>query len=163
MDPRLIAPAQTLRLNTKLFRNCLHGMTGEQAERRPEGFGNNALWVASHMTKARFGLLKRLGAERANPLPRGIVDAKGIDDVTEWPTLDAVRTAWTEASHAIRDRLEGMTAAQLDAPVDVRFPVFEQTTFALIVFMTLHDTYHVGQLSTLRKLVGLPGMSFADP
>ncbi len=160
MDPRVIAPAQTLRLNTKLFRNCLDGMTQQQAEARPDGFGNSALWVAAHLVKARHGMLRWLGAERANPLPAGLVAAKGITDVTAWPALDEVRAAWTHVSHALRDRLATVSAADLDAPVDVRFPVFEQTAFALIVFMVMHDTYHVGQLSVLRKLAGLPGMSF---
>ena len=160
MDPRIIAPAETLRLNTKLFRNCLADMTQEQAEARPDGFRNSALWVAAHLAKARYGLLKRLGAERANPLPAGLVAAKGITEVTAWPALDEVRAAWTDVSHALRDRLATLTAAELDAAVDVRFPVFEQTTFAVIAFMVLHDTYHVGQLAVLRKLAGLPGMSF---
>ncbi len=160
MDPRIIAPAETLRVNTKLFRNCLADMTQAQAEARPDGFGNSALWVAAHLVKARHGLLKRLGAERPNPLPAELVAARGITDVTAWPALDEVRAAWTDVSHALRDRMAALTPAELDAAVDVRFPVFEQTTFALIVFMVMHDTYHVGQLSTLRKLAGLPGMSF---
>lgn len=160
MDPRIVAPAEALRLNTKLFRNCLADMTQAQAEARPDGFGNNALWVAAHMVKARYGMLKWLGAERANPLPAELVAARGITDVTAWPALDDVRAAWTDVSRALRDRLAAITSPELDAAVEVRFPVFEQTTFALLAFMTLHDTYHVGQLSVLRKLAGLPGMSF---
>lgn len=160
MDPRVIAPAETLRLNTKLLRNCLADMTQAQAEARPDGFGNSALWVAAHLVKARHGMLKWLGAERANPLPAGLVAAKGITDVTAWPALDEVLAAWTDVSHALRDRLAAITSAELDAAVDVRFPVFEQTVFAVVVFMVMHDSYHVGQLSVLRKLAGLPGMSF---
>jgi uncharacterized damage-inducible protein DinB len=160
MDPRVIAPAEILRVNTKLFRNCLAGMTQQQAESRPDGFGNSALWVAAHMAKARYGLLARMGAARANPLPAGLVNAKGILDVSAWPPLADVLAAWTDASHALRDRLAEVTAAELDAAVDVRFPVFEQTVFAVLVFMTQHDSYHLGQLSALRKLAGLPGMSY---
>ncbi len=163
MDPRAVAPAEILRINTKLFRNCLHGMSQAQAEARPSGETNSALWVAAHMVKARYGLLKWLGAERPNPLPAGLMTAKSIDEVNAWPPVADVLAAWTEASHALRDRLAAMTAAQLSTPVEVRFPVFEQTTFALLTFMVQHDTYHLGQLSALRKLAGLPGMSYTDP
>ena len=163
MDPRAVAPAEILRINTKLFRNCLHGMTQEQAQARPSGETNSALWVAAHMVKARYGLLKWLGAERRNPLPGTLLTARSIDDVREWPALPDVLAAWTDASHALRDRLAAMTAAQLSTPVEVRFPVFEQTTFALLVFMVQHDSYHLGQLSVLRKLAGLPGMSYTEP
>jgi uncharacterized damage-inducible protein DinB len=160
MDPRAIAPAETLRLNTTLFRNCLDGMTQAQAEARPARFGNSALWVAAHMVKSRHGLLKRLGGDRPNPLPAGLINAKGIDDVTAWPAVADVRSAWTDVSHALRDRLAAVTPADLDAPVEVRFPVFEQTVYGVLVFLVQHDSYHLGQLSTLRKLAGLPGMSY---
>ena len=163
MDPRAVAPAEILRSNTKLFRNCLHGMTQQQAEGRAPSEANSALWVAAHMVKARYGLLKWLGAERPNPLPAALMAAKSIDDVHAWPPVADVLAAWADASHALRDRLAAMTAAQLSTPVDVRFPVFEQTTFALLTFMVQHDTYHLGQLSMLRKIAGLPGMSYTDP
>ena len=163
MDPRAVAPAEILRINTKLFRNCLHGMSQAQAEGRPSGETNSALWVAAHMVKARYGLLKWLGAERPNPLPAALLAARSIDEVRDWPPVADVVAAWTEASHALRDRLAAMTAGQLSTPVDVRFPVFEQTTFALLTFMVQHDSYHLGQLSVLRKLAGLPGMSYTEP
>ena len=131
-----------------------------QAEARPDGFGNSALWVAAHLVRARHGLLARLGAELPNPLPAELVNAKGIADVTAWPALDEVRAAWTGVSHALRDRLDAVTPAELAAAIDVRFPVFEQTVYGALVFLVQHDSYHIGQLSVLRKLVGLPGMSF---
>jgi uncharacterized damage-inducible protein DinB len=163
MDPRAVAPAEILRINTKLFRNCLHGMTQEQVERRVSSDTNNPAWVAAHMVKGRYGLLKWLGAERPNPLPAALVAAKSIDDVRAWPAVPDILAAWADASHGLRDRLAAMSAAQLSAAVEVRFPVFEQTVFALLTFMVQHDSYHLGQLSVLRKLAGLPGMSYTDP
>ncbi len=163
MDPRVVAPAETLRINTKLFRNCLHGMTQAQAEARPADGGNSALWVAAHMVKARYGLLKRFGAERPNPLPAELMNAKGIDEVKAWPAVADVLAAWTDASRGLRDRLPQLTPQQWDEPVDVRFPAFEQTQFGVLVFMVQHDSYHLGQLSMLRKVLGMPGMSYSDP
>lgn len=163
MDPRVIAPAETLRINTKLFRNCLHGMSQAQAESRPADGTNSALWVAAHMVKARYGLLKRFGDERPNPLPADLMSAKRIDDVAAWPPLSDVLAAWTDVSHGLRDRVASLTAAELDAPVEVRYPVFEQTQLGVLIFLVQHDTYHLGQLSMLRKVAGLPGMSYTDP
>lgn len=159
----MIAPAETFRLNTKLYRNCLHGMTQQQAEARPGEETNNALWIASHMAKSRYVLLKRLGAERTNPLPAYLMAAKRIDDVASWPAISQVLSAWTDASHGLRDRLAQLTAAELDAKVEVKFPVFEQTEYGVLVFLAQHDSYHLGQLSMLRKVLGLPGMSYTNP
>jgi hypothetical protein len=67
MDPRIVPLGEILRLNTELFRNCLDGLTGEQASARPSLATNSAAFVAAHVADARFSLLAILGAERPNP------------------------------------------------------------------------------------------------
>ncbi|HEY5219275.1 MAG TPA: DinB family protein [Gemmatimonadaceae bacterium] len=157
----MIAPLEILRLNSRLLRNCLQGMTDEQSLGRPDDRANSAIWVAVHMTRSRYGLLKRLGVELANPLPPHVIAAKSIDEVTEWPPVADVVSAWNAAARALESRISAVTAAELDAPVDVKFPVHEQTNFGALVFLTQHDAYHLGQLSLLRKQAGLPAMSYA--
>ncbi|HVB31458.1 MAG TPA: DinB family protein [Gemmatimonadaceae bacterium] len=163
MDPRVIAPSSILRLNTTLYRNCLHGMTAEQAQARPADHANSAAFVALHLVQSRYFLLKLLGAETANPLPADLAAARSIDDVKQWPAHADLEAAWTTASHALRDRLAAMTAEELDAAVTVRFPAPEQTVFGALTFLVQHDSYHLGQLSLLRKQAGLPAMSYGTP
>ncbi|MGQ0703632.1 MAG: DinB family protein [Gemmatimonadales bacterium] len=160
MDPRVTPLADILRLNTRLFRNCLQDLTDEQARMRPSPTTNSAAFVAAHLAESRYFLLKLLGAERPSPLDRYLSGWKSIEQIQEWPTLAQVRDAWTEASHALRDRLDAMTAAELDAPNPTRFPVREQTVLGVLGFLVQHESYHVGQLSLLRKYVGLPAMSY---
>ena len=109
MDNRVAPLAEILRLNTTLFRNCLDGLTDEQAATRPAGATNNAAFVAAHL---------------------------------------------------LRDRLAALTPADLDAPSDARFPLFNGTRLGTLTFLVQHDSYHVGQLSLLRKYCGLPAMRF---
>ena len=160
MDPRIAPLADTLRLNTRLFRNCLDGLTEEQARARPAATANSAAFVAAHLAESRFFLLKILGAERPNPLDRYLKGRKGLDEIEEWPSLPQIQTAWTEASHSLRDRLAAMTAAELDAPNQTRFPVSEMTVLGVLAFLVQHDSYHLGQLSLLRKCTGLPAMKY---
>lgn len=159
MDPRVVALADILRLNTKLFRNCLDGLTDEQAVVRPSATTNSAAFIAGHVADARFFLLKVLGDERSSPLAPYLENARGIDDVARCPPLAETRAAWTAASHAIRDRLEVLTAADLDAGVSMRFPG-QQTVLGILTFLVQHDSYHVGQLAFLRKYAGLPAMRY---
>lgn len=158
MDPRVAGLADMLRLNTKLFRNCLEGMTEEQARTRPSDSGNHAAFVALHVADSRFFLLRALGDETPNPLAPFVEGMRTLEDVTVWPTLDEIRSAWTAASHALRARLESLTAAGLDTAPAVRAP--GDSTFEALTFMVQHDSYHVGQLSLLRSQVGLPAMSY---
>lgn len=163
MDPRVIAPAEILRLNTKLYRNCLHGMTAAQAQARPADHANSAAFVALHLVDSRYFLLKLLGADATNPLPAELATARSIDDVKQWPAHADLEAAWTAASHALRDQLTAMTADQLNAAVTVRFPAPEQTVFGALTFLVQHESYHLGQLSLLRKQAGLPAMSYTNP
>jgi hypothetical protein len=81
MDPRIAPLTEILRLNTRLFRNCLDGITDEKAALRPSASTNSATFVAAHVAEARFYLLKMLGAERPNPIAAYLEGARGIDDV----------------------------------------------------------------------------------
>ena len=53
MESRVAPLAEILRLNTVLFRNCLDGLSDEQAAMRPSGATNNAAFVAAHLTSSR--------------------------------------------------------------------------------------------------------------
>ena len=159
MDARVIALAEVLRLNTKLFRNCLDGLTDEQAAVRPSPETNSAAFIAAHLADSRYFILKVLGDARPSPLGPYLKGAKGIDDVKQCPPLAETLAAWTAASHAIRDRLATLTATELDASVTIRLPA-EQTVLGVLAFLVQHDSYHIGQLSLLRKYVGLPAMAY---
>lgn len=160
MDPRVAPLSDILRLNTKLFRNCLDGMSDEQANVRPAA-GNSAVFVAAHVADSRFFLLKVLGADLANPLAPYLAKAKCIDDVKQFPALSEIHSAWTAASHALRGRLDSISPSEWDERCGQRFPAADQTLIGALTFLVQHDSYHVGQLALLRRQAGLPGMSYA--
>jgi uncharacterized damage-inducible protein DinB len=159
MDARVVALAEVLRLNTKLFRNCLDGLTDEQAAVRPSPGTNSAAFIAAHVADSRYFILKVIGDARPSPLGPYLKGAKGIDDVKQCPPLAETLAAWTAASHAIRDRLAALTADELDASLTTRLPAV-QTVLGVLAFLVQHDSYHIGQLSLLRKYVGLPAMAY---
>lgn len=68
MDPRIAALSEIIGLNTRLFHNCLEGVTDEKAATRPSASTNSAAFVAAHVAEARFFLLKMLGAEQQSPI-----------------------------------------------------------------------------------------------
>ena len=162
MDSRIAPLTEILRLNTKLFRNCLDGVTDEKAAMRPSASTNSAAYIAVHVAESRFFLLKMLGAEQASPLAGYLDGVRGIDDVKRFPAVADIQRAWTTASHALRDRLDTMTAAELDASIASPFPlpISDPTTLSLLTFFVQHDSYHIGQLALLRKHAGLPAMHY---
>jgi uncharacterized damage-inducible protein DinB len=160
MDSRVAPLAEILRLNTTLFRNCLDGLSDEHAAARPSGATNNAAFVAAHLTNSRFYLLKLLGVPEPDPLAPYLDGRKSLDDLKTLPPLSEIQAAWTKAAHLLRDRLAALAPAELDGASDARFPLFNGTLLATLTFLVQHDSYHVGQLSLLRKYCGLPAMRF---
>jgi uncharacterized damage-inducible protein DinB len=160
MDNRIAPLAEILRLNTTLFRNCLDGLSDEQAAARPSGATNNAAFVAAHLTNSRFYLLKALGVEEPDPLAPYLDGRKSLDELETLPPLGEIQAAWTKAARLLRDRLAALTPADLDGPSGAKFPLFNGTLLATLTFLVQHDSYHVGQLSLLRKYCGLPAVRF---
>ena len=161
MDPRVAPLADILRLNTKLFRNCLDGLADATARLRPSPTANSAAFVAAHVADSRFFLLRVVGgSQEKGPLAKWLDGAKGIDDLKELPPLADVQAAWTAASHALRTQLDALTAQALDGPPSARFPAGGATMLSALTFLVQHDSYHVGQLALLRKQSGLPAMRY---
>ncbi len=162
MDPRIGPLTEILQLNTRLFRNCLDGMTDEQAGLRPSLATNSASFVAAHVAQARFFLLEMFGAGQPSPIAAYLEGAQGIDDVKMLPPLSEIQCAWTDASCSLCDRLDTMTTAELDSPIACPFPlpISDPTSLSLLTFFVQHDSYHIGQLALLRKHACLPAMRY---
>jgi uncharacterized damage-inducible protein DinB len=160
MDPRAEPLAAILRLNTRLFLNCLDGVTDDTGRVRHANGVNSATFIAAHVTDSRFFILRTLGGALENPLSTFLDKAKSIDEISDWPALDLVRTAWKDVSAALDTHLTAAKADDLSAAVEVRFPGVERTRFGALTFLVQHDSYHLGQLALLRKPAGLPAMSY---
>jgi hypothetical protein len=160
MDIRVAPLAEILRLNTVLFRNCIDQLSDEQAAVRPSNGTNSAAFIAAHLASSRFYLLKTLGVQEPDPLAPYLDGRKGIDDIAQLPSLREVDEAWTKGAHLLRDRFDALTAAEIDAPSKVPFPLANGTLLGTLTFLVQHDSYHIGQLSLLRKYCGLPAMRY---
>lgn len=161
MDPRISPLAETVRLNTRLFRNCLDGLADEQARARPSSCTNSLAYIAAHLVESRYYMLTYLGVKAASPLDRYTGGWKSIDEMTEWPTLDEIRAAWSGVSDTLGKGLAAISAADLDQPITTDMPLEHKTTLGMLVFLVQHDSYHIGQLSLLRKYAGMAAMSYA--
>ena len=125
MDPRVAPLAEMLRLNTRLYRNCLVDLADDKARVRPSGTGptNSAAFVAAHLVDSRYYLLSSLGVKEASPLKGAKDGFNTIENVTSFPPLSEIQAAWTKVGETLNKRLGALTAAELDAPLDPGFPV----------------------------------------
>lgn len=163
MDSRVAPLHSIFQLNTRLLLNCLEDATDELARSRPGQTSNSMAYVSLHLHDARHYLAKYLGVVEPDPFAAITADAEGIDDIDIYPSLAEFRTAWMEISMALENRFPQLTGAAIDqpSPPDAPdFPVGDNTVLGGLAFLLQHEAYHLGQLAYLRKLLGLPAMSW---
>jgi uncharacterized damage-inducible protein DinB len=161
MDARLTPLVTILGLNTDLLLNALDGLSESEAQHRLPGGGNSVAFLAAHLTDSRHFLASRLGHSLPNPLSRYLADAKSIDEIRSWATLDQVRAAWISISTHLLTVLESVDSEQLDQANAHRFPCDDATVLGMVTFLTQHDSYHIGQVGFVRRQLGKPAISYA--
>jgi len=161
MDPRVAPLAEMLRLNGRLFHNCLADLSDQKARTRPADGTNCAAFVAAHLVDSRYYLLSKLGSKEPSPLKGAEGGFNNINKVQSYPTLAEIQAAWTAAGKALEQRLGTLTAAQLDAPLDSGLPVESKSLLGVLVFLAQHEGYHLGQLALLRRQAGLAAMAYS--
>ena len=160
-DPRALPLLTTLRLDTRLFLNCLDGVSEELAARRPSADANSLAYVAAHVVDSRFFMAGVVGVAVDNPLAAQLAGARSIAELAHCPSVAQSREAWALVSAPLLGRLAELNADALDRPAAQRFPVDERSVLGAMAFLAQHEAYHIGQLALLRKLAGLPAMSYA--
>jgi len=141
-------------INERLYNRALDGVATEDVCRRVGTDANSMLFVAGHLMTSRFGLLGILGDEAKNPWPGLFSRGETHQKPEAYPSIDEIRSAWNDASERFRARLESASEAELAAPAPFEVPAEEQTVLGAVAFLAMHESYHIGQFSVMRKLLG---------
>lgn len=160
MDPRLTPLDGVLRLNTRLFHNCLDGLDDAMGRTRIDDRTNPASFIAVHLLDARAYLVGMLGGDRDHPYREELAGASHLDQVERLPPLDGVRESWDVVSRRLERALAEASPAALEAEVGQPFPVDDASLLGALAFLVQHESYHIGQLGLLRKHLGLPAMTY---
>jgi len=145
------------KINESLAVRAVDGLTDEQLWYRPSAGSNPALWLFGHLVFSRAQLLGALG----EPVETGwgTLFSRGatVEGPAGYPSRDAIATVLAEVSPRLYTKLGSLTAEDLAKPGTGPVPLI-QTLGDRVTFLTMHDSYHVGQLAYLRKQLGLPGL-----
>jgi uncharacterized damage-inducible protein DinB len=159
MTSALAAPAALIfSFNETLVYQALSGLTEDELQRAPSDRNNNMLWVAGHLVQTRAMLLGLLG----DPVDTGwgkLFDRGAARiDAAQYPTGDQIGRVMRDVSPRLNAKLSSLTDDELTRRATMQVPGL--TTVAdELAFFALHDSYHVGQLSYIRKSLGHPGLA----
>jgi DinB superfamily len=158
VDP-VIAPSVAIyQVNSRLFENAIDGLSPEQLVKAASEASNPILWIAGHVANTRFGLSAMLGRKLHRPWGDIFNRSATRPDADGYPELSVIRGAWTEVGAALMARFEELTDTDLGAPSPRPFPIPDKSLRGAIAFLAYHEGYHLGQMSYVRKWLGLPGL-----
>jgi hypothetical protein len=158
MNPRLSPVAEIYRVNTGLFPMALADLSDEQARTRPGPGANAPLWIASHLIGSRALVARLAGGSYEFRESDRFARGRPPGDPAELPSLAELSAHWQSVSEVVLARFPRLGDEDLDAEVEGRYPIEQPGVLGALAFLALHESYHLGQLGYLRKLLGLPGV-----
>ena len=152
--PELVTASQIFKRNEAMLAKGIEGLSTEQWTRRPLDESNSALWILGHIVWARSRTLKLLGVAWAEPWLMHFERGSKPEDASLYPTPDEVLAAWKELSASLSAALEAVSTEAMAAAAPTPSPSLDGTVGGMVTFLAMHETYHVGQVVYLRRLLG---------
>jgi hypothetical protein len=120
---------------------------------------NHAMWIAGHVTVNDDFFLSRL-AGRETRCPEGWTGLFGagsqpLPDLTAYPAPETVEQQLAARRQDLVSWFQTLGVEELSAPVPEELRRFAANVADVMPSLAWHEAFHVGQLSLVRKRLGL--------
>lgn len=154
------------RLLTDWYLSVLEGIEPAAGRRTLSEHNNSLEWLAGHLLVTRCRHITRLGGpaqglasldayvDPALPLPGFRPFAKN----RVYPSLADCAEAWEQISKTFLAALQAADEPVLRTVLPLSGPTGGNTVADFLVAAVLHESFHIGQMSIIRKALGYPAM-----
>jgi hypothetical protein len=151
------------------FLGFAHGMVvnastwpDDKVTAQAAGQPNHCLWTLGHLAST-YEWASGLIDGRPTALPDSYKGLFGMGstptgEAKGYPPIAEVRGQFDAVFNRLMASAKGISDAELDAPLSEATGGFASTKMDMLYKMAWHDGWHLGQLTTLRKHLGLPGI-----
>lgn len=154
------------RLLTDWYISVLEDIKSEDGSKIISENTNSLEWLADHLIVGRYRNIVRLG-QQAEPykyldtfvdqtLPPSNFSA--FDRNKKYPGLTECTQEWSKYSKIFIDTLKSADEIFLKTEMPLGVPTGGKTIEDLLTFVVLHETFHIGQMSIIRKALGYKAM-----
>lgn len=159
-DELIASGLATLDLARSVTDAMLEGLTDDQLTHRVCPTGQHALHIMGHLVFADAMTLG-LDTPDAAALPEGFNEAFGMgatikDHASDYPPVDQVRAHYAQKRDALKAWFSSLDDAALTAPLEGNWAQFGRNRAHLAQTLAWHEGTHTGQLSQIRRSLGLP-------
>lgn len=156
------APIVTIfAINDRFVLPAVKDLTADELWKAPTDRNNAMLWIAGHVVQTRAMILQLLG----EPVDTGWgklfhrgAPAATVAEAAGYPSLGEIERMMREITPRLHAKLASLDDACLAGPARLQVPG-TKTVADELAFFALHESYHVGQLSYVRKGLGYPGLA----
>lgn len=147
-------------LQTSWLINALQNISDEESNIQFAENLNPIKWVAGHLTDARMTIF---GIVSGNPINEnykkhfGKGTSNKLDDT--YPTIEQIKVDWLYISYELKNILQNLSEEKLLSKPPFQTSIPDETLLGLIAYFAIHESFHIGQISVLRKLIGKQAMS----
>lgn len=154
------------RLLTDWYLSVLDGIRPADGRRVLSDNTNSLEWLAGHLLVIRYRNLARLG-RKAEFLPAldAYIDPnlplpgfRPFEQNRVYPSLAECAGAWNRVSQEFLAALQAADEPVLHTELPLSGPTGGNTVADLLVSLVLHESFHIGQMSIIRKVLGYPAM-----
>jgi len=137
----------------------LEGFTDEEALLQPPNGGNSVNWIVGHIIASRQATLRAVKQQATwekqleDRYKRGSQPVRSADEAAA--SLAEMRAAFAASQEKLVHGLKALSEADLAEPAELFGST--KTRAEQIAFLQFHESYHVGQVGIMRRLVGKPG------
>lgn len=158
-DLTLETGLQALAFSRRMLLGLLKDIPQDRYTYQPVASCNHVLWVLGHLAWTDdYFVSSQTGAPTALPEQWGKSMGMGstpVGDASAYPPVATVMDKLAERREALLSWFKSLTAAQLAAPISGELAQFAPTLAALMSNLACHEALHAGQISVIRKALGL--------
>jgi hypothetical protein len=140
----------------------INGIPADKATFQTSPTDNHLLWTIGHLATAYSWFASLIDGKTAS-LPESYDKLFGYKstpsaDLSGYPSLEEVRKSYAAAYQRFNDAVTGLKPADLHKPTAADAHGFANSRLDVIHKTVWHEGWHCGQLSSLRRALGLPPM-----
>jgi uncharacterized damage-inducible protein DinB len=159
-DNPITAPlAVIFSANDGLITRAIDGLSEDELWHRPSDHSNPMFWLVGHVVHTRGSVLRLLGEEYRTGWGEIFRRGAALDDRGAYPAFAEIQRVRTDLMSRMRALLSAATDDVLARPATMHLPGGTKTIADQIGFLAFHESYHVGQLAYIRKLLGYSGIA----
>ena len=142
-------------LQTSWFLNALDVISEAESKLPLAENLNRIKWVAGHIADARMTILSIVSGEPLNEdYKRYFGKGTSFKSDAGIPTIEQMKTDWITISPQFITTLQNLPEEKLRSKPPFQTAIPDETLLGLVAYFAIHESFHIGQLSIHRKLIG---------